>query len=72
MGIRDLDLNLTDEQKSLRDMIRKFGAEIVRPAGVALDKLADPAAVIADGSVLWDVYRQFRELGGSTGLNIPR
>ena len=63
MGIRDLDLNLTDEQKSLRDMIRKFGAEVVRPAGVTLDKLADPAAVIADGSVLWDVYRQFRELG---------
>ena len=63
MGIRDLDLNLTEEQKSLRDMIRKFGAEVVRPAGVALDKLPDPAAVIADGSVLWEVYRQFRELG---------
>ena len=63
MGIRDLDLNLTEEQKSLRDMIRKFGAEVVRPAGVALDKLPNPADVIADGSVLWEVYRQFRELG---------
>lgn len=61
--MRDLDLNLTDVQKNLRDMIRKFGAEVVRPAGIALDKLADPADVIAEGSVLWDVYRQFRELG---------
>ena len=63
MGIRDLDLNLTDVQKNLRDMIRKFGAEVVRPAGIELDRLADPAAVIAEGSVLWEVYRQFRELG---------
>ena len=63
MAIRDLDLNLTDVQKNLRDMIRKFGAEVVRPAGIELDKLPDPADVIAEGSVLWDVYRQFRELG---------
>ena len=63
MAIRDLDLNLTPEQKSLRDLIRKFGAEVVRPAGIALDKLPDPADVIAKGSVLWEVYRRFRELG---------
>ena len=63
MGIRDLDWNLTAEQKDLRDMIRKFGAEVVRPAGIELDKMPDPASVIADGSVLWEVYRQFRGLG---------
>ncbi len=63
MGIRELDLNLTSEQIAMRDMVRKFGAEVVRPAGVELDKLHDPADVIAQGSVLWDVYRKFRELG---------
>lgn len=63
MGIRDLDMNLTDEQKGLRDMIRKFGAEVVRPAGIALDKFHDPADVIAKDSVFWDVYKQFRQLG---------
>ena len=63
MAYPDIDLNLTDEQKALRDMVRKFGAEVMRPAGIELDKLGDPADVIADGSILWDVFKQFRELG---------
>ena len=42
MAYRDLDFNLTDEQSALRDTIRKFGAEVMRPAGEKLDKLADP------------------------------
>ena len=63
MAYRDLDFNLTDEQRALRDMIRKFGAEVVRPAGEKLDKLADPADVIAKGSVLWDVFKKYHELG---------
>ena len=63
MAIRDLDINLTDEQKGMRDMVRKFGAEVVRPAGIELDKLHDPADVIAEGSLLWQVYKQYRELG---------
>ncbi len=63
MAIRDIDINLTDENVALRDVIRKFGAEVMRPAGESLDKLADPGDVIADGSVLWDVFKQYRELG---------
>jgi len=63
MPYSDLDFNLTDEQKSMRDMVRKFGAEVVRPAGVELDKLADPVDVIAEGSKLWDVFKTYRELG---------
>ncbi|MBU2552108.1 MAG: acyl-CoA/acyl-ACP dehydrogenase [Proteobacteria bacterium] len=63
MNIRDIDVNLTDEQKALRDMVRKFGAEVVRPAGIELDRMHDPADVIAEGSVLWNVFRQHRELG---------
>ncbi len=63
MAYRDLDFNLTDEQKALRDTIRKFGAEVMRPAGEKLDKLADPQDVIAKGSALWDVFRTYREVG---------
>jgi alkylation response protein AidB-like acyl-CoA dehydrogenase len=63
MAYPDIDLNLTDAQKHLRDMVRKFGTEVMRPAGIKLDKLADPADVIAKGSVLWDVFKQYRELG---------
>jgi alkylation response protein AidB-like acyl-CoA dehydrogenase len=63
MAMHDLDMNLTDEQKNLRELIRQFGAQVIRPAGIALDKLPDPGAVIAKDSVLWEVYRQFRQLG---------
>jgi alkylation response protein AidB-like acyl-CoA dehydrogenase len=63
MAYPEIDLNLTDEQKALRDMVKKFGAEVMRPAGIELDKLGDPADVIADGSILWDVFRKFREVG---------
>lgn len=62
MAYPDIDLNLTDSQKHLRDMVRRFGAEVMRPAGIKLDKLGEPADVIAKGSVLWDVFRQFRAL----------
>jgi alkylation response protein AidB-like acyl-CoA dehydrogenase len=35
----------------------------MRPAGAELDALADPADVIAEGSILWDVFEKHRELG---------
>ena len=63
MGLVELDLNMTDEQKAMRDLVRKLGAEVLRPAAIALDKLADPADVIAKDSVLWDALRQYRKLG---------
>lgn len=63
MAYQELDLNLTDEQKAMRDMVRKFGAEVMRPVGIELDKLSDPADVIAEGSALWDVFKQYHELG---------
>jgi len=63
MAYRDIDLNLTDEQKAMRDTVRRFGTELMRPAGEALDKLHDPSDVTAKGSVFWDVVRKHRELG---------
>jgi hypothetical protein len=46
MSYADIDINLTDEQIAMRDLVRKFGAEVIRPAGIALDKLPDPADAI--------------------------
>jgi len=63
MSHLDLELNLTDEARAMQDTVKKFGVEIMKPAGIELDKLADPADVIADGSVLYDVFKTFRELG---------
>ena len=63
MGIRELNIDLTDEHIALRDAARKFCGEVWRPAAIALDKLPDPQDVIAEGSVLWGVFRKTWAMG---------
>jgi alkylation response protein AidB-like acyl-CoA dehydrogenase len=63
MSYAELDINLSEEEIAVRDMVRRFGEEVVRPAGIRLDRLADPADVIARESELWDVHRAYRDLG---------
>lgn len=59
----DIETGLTDEDRAVRDTCHKFAAEVLRPAGRTLDRLADPAQVIAGDSILWDVVRQYHQLG---------
>ena len=63
MGLVELDFNLTDEQKAIRDEARRFFMNVWRPAAVQMDKLADPQDVISEDSILWDVLRQTYKLG---------
>ncbi|MEO8601654.1 MAG: acyl-CoA dehydrogenase family protein [bacterium] len=63
MGLTDLELDLGEEERSIRDAVHGFAADVLRPAGRQLDRLADPAAVIARDSVLWSVLEGFRGLG---------
>ncbi len=63
MPITDIEVGLSDEQRSIRDNARKFADEVMRPAGIALDRLSDPAQVIAPDSPLWRVLEKSRELG---------
>jgi len=63
MGLTDIELDLDEEQRSIRDAVHTFAAEVMRPAGRDLDRLADPSAVIARHSILWDVFEKFRALG---------
>jgi len=63
MASIDLETQLSDEEQSVRDTVHKFAEEVMRPAGIALDALADPQDVIADGSILWEVFDKHRELG---------
>ena len=66
-----LDLNpaLTPEQLSLKEEMHRFAEDVVRPASIVLDRLPDPSDVIKEGSVFWDVFRQFYQLGyHSAGL----
>ncbi len=62
----DIEVGLTDEEREIRDVTHKFAAEIMRPAGAELDRLADPSDVIAAGSVMWKVFDQYDALGLNT------
>jgi len=74
MALLDIEVDLSDEAESIRDSVHKFAEEIMRPAGQALDKLDDPADVMAKGSVLWEVYDKYREIGiedlGAAGVEL--
>ena len=63
MPMIDLDIDLSEEERKVRDLVHKFAAEVMRPAGIALDRLPDPADVIAPQSILWDVFKKYRALG---------
>jgi alkylation response protein AidB-like acyl-CoA dehydrogenase len=63
MLLPDIELGLSEEEVAMRETVRKFASEVMRPIGERLDKLPDPADVIAKGSELWTVFRHYRELG---------
>jgi acyl-CoA dehydrogenase len=63
MSLIDLEVTLTDQERAVRDTVHQFAAEVMRPAGIQLDRLPDPTAVIAPQSVLWEVFKTYRELG---------
>jgi len=63
MGYLELDPNISDEVKAVMDMVRKFTKEVMRPVGIQLDKISDPADVIARNSPYWDFLKTYRELG---------
>jgi alkylation response protein AidB-like acyl-CoA dehydrogenase len=59
----EIDVNVTAEARALLESVRKFAMDVMRPAGIQLDRLADPQEVIAEDSVLWTVFRTFRQMG---------
>jgi acyl-CoA dehydrogenase len=62
MPLADLEISLTEHERSIRDTTHRFAEEVMRPAGAALDRLPEPAAVIAPASILWDVFKKHWEL----------
>ena len=58
----DLDPDFTETERAAQETAHRFARDVMRPAGQALDKLT-ASEVIARDSVLWDVFRQHRELG---------
>ena len=59
----DIEIGLSDEDCAIRDTVHKFAEEVLRPAGAELDRMADPADVIAPESPLWEVFEKYHELG---------
>jgi alkylation response protein AidB-like acyl-CoA dehydrogenase len=71
MAYVELDTTLSPELKAMQKEVASFARKVMRPAGIELDKLQDPADVIAEGSVFWDVLKTFREMH-LHALGIPK
>ena len=54
---------LSPEGQEMVELVRRFARDEMRPVGQELDKLADPADVIAPGSPLWRIHDRYRQLG---------
>ena len=63
MSSIDIEVGFSQEDAEIRDVAHKFAEEKLRPAGVELDRLVDPAEVIAEGSVLWDCLKTYHSIG---------
>lgn len=58
----EVDPQTTDIERAAWETAHRFAKDVMRPAGIALDKLSAEAAISSE-SVLWDVIKKYRELG---------
>jgi alkylation response protein AidB-like acyl-CoA dehydrogenase len=61
----DLNIDLTDEQIAIKQETHKFAKEVLRPASIELDRMADPAEVI-ESPLFWDTMKKGYDLGYHT------
>ncbi len=71
MGYLELDPEISKEAKAMQKEVQNFARSVMRPAGIELDKLHNPADVCDKSSILWDVFKAYRELGLHT-MGIPK
>ena len=71
MAYLELDTTISKELQAMQKEVSKFSRQVLRPAGIELDKMQDPADVYAKGSVLWDAMKTARELQ-LHALSIPK
>ncbi len=62
MPYREIDLNVSKETLAMQKEVREFAKKVMRPVGIELDRMPDPADVVAEGSVLWDAFKAYREM----------
>jgi alkylation response protein AidB-like acyl-CoA dehydrogenase len=71
MDISVQGLVLTEEHQAAAETAHRFAIDVMRPAGVLLDKISNPVEVISKDSKIWEVYKKHRELGFHLGA-IPK
>ncbi len=62
MACQNLDISIGKDSRAMLKEVKNFTGKIMRPAGTKLDLLSDPADVIENDAVIWDVYRAHRQL----------
>lgn len=62
MPVIDLEYDLNETERAIRDTAHRFAAEVMRPVGDKLDKMS-AEDVIAKDSLLWDAHKQYNDLG---------
>lgn len=65
-----LDVGVSEIVYEVRDAIHRFARDVMRPAGESLDRMS-PEEVVAEGSPLYDVHRQYWELGLESLQELP-
>ena len=53
----DLNIELTDEQIAIKEETHRFAKEVLRPASLELDMIADPADVIKS-DLFWKTMKR--------------
>jgi acyl-CoA dehydrogenase len=59
----DIEIGLSDQDRAIWESVHRFAEDVLRPAGRELDRLPDPADVVAEKSVLWKVIDAYKDLG---------
>jgi len=60
MAYKEINLNLTDEHRILKESLREFGLKVLRPAAIALDALP-PTEVVKKDSLFYDCMKKMFE-----------
>jgi len=63
MAVTEIDVGANPEHQALVETVRRFAGEAMRPVGTELDRLVDPADVVAPASPLWGIFEKYRQLG---------
>ncbi|HVO26916.1 MAG TPA: acyl-CoA dehydrogenase [Candidatus Margulisiibacteriota bacterium] len=61
MAIHDIDFELSEDERTIRDLVHRFAQDVMRPAGQALDRL--PAETVVRHSLLREVHEKWDQLG---------